>query len=86
MSREEAVKDFYERSERGEFDESHLRARVYENPFAVVALSKAFGLGPWDQRFGPDGERLRRLYVGERLAQLEADETTVGITHDSWLD
>jgi hypothetical protein len=63
-----------------------LRVRIYENPFAVKPLRRNFGLGPWDERFGPEGERLVRVYVGPSLslATLEEEETATGIKVDPW--
>ncbi len=61
-----------------------LRARIYENPFAVKPLSRTFGRGPWDVRFGPEGDSLVRLYVGPELARLEDDEKAAGIQVNPW--
>jgi hypothetical protein len=64
--------------------ETVLRVRVYENPYAVRRLSPAFGCGPWDERFGPEGDRLVRIRVGAELAKLEAEEAAAGIQVDPW--
>ncbi len=58
---------------------SHLRIVVYENLYAVVPLTEAFGTGPYDERFGVREGRLRRVFVGPSLEALEADERAVGV-------
>ena len=60
-----------------------LRVVVHENPFAASPLPAAFGRGTFDERYGPDGNRLRRVFVGDELARLETEETEAGIeAHD----
>jgi hypothetical protein len=61
-----------------------LRVVVHENPYGTRPLPAAFGNGPFDERYGLDGnKRLRRLFVGDQLAKLEAEEREAGIEdHD----
>jgi hypothetical protein len=57
----------------------HLRIQVYENPFACVQLSEAFGTGPWDERFILRDDRVLRVFADSSLAALEADEFAAGV-------
>lgn len=58
----------------------HLCVEVYENPGAVAPLARAFGRGPYDERFGATSEgRLSRLFVGSGLQALETQELEAGV-------
>ena len=57
----------------------HLRIIVYENPFAAVPFTKAFGTGPHDERFGIRDDRIRRVIVGKSLEALETEEHAAGV-------
>lgn len=63
-----------------------VRVRVHDSPYAAKQLSRDFGRGPWDERFGPteaeNGHVLARTYVGAALAKLEDQETAAGIEID----
>ncbi len=60
-----------------------LRIQVYENPYAAVSLTRDFGAGPWDERFGERDGRPSRVFVGYCLAALEAEERAAGVEqHD----
>ncbi len=59
-----------------------LRLVIYENPDAIAPLSKAFGMGPFDERFGVRESRLIRVFVGAGLQALEADERNAGVDDD----
>lgn len=56
-----------------------LRLQVYENPYAVAPLAEAFGMGPWDERFGVRDGCLLRVFAGLSLAAFEADERASGL-------
>ncbi len=58
------------------------RVIVYDNLDAAVAVPPEFPSGPYDERFGRDGTRLTRIYVGSGLAAIEKDESSVGIKSD----
>ena len=49
-----------------------VRVVVYDNPFARIPLPQDLFRGPFDERWGVDGEFMRRVYVGSELAAIEA--------------
>jgi len=52
-----------------------LRVLVYENLHAAKRLPEDIFTGPFDERWGPvDNQRIKKLYVGSELANLEAEE------------
>ncbi len=57
----------------------HLRLVVCENPYAVAPLPQAFGIGPFDERWGFRDGDLTRMFVGADLAALEKDEQAAGV-------
>ena len=54
--------------------ESVLRMVVYDNPYARIALRRDVFTGPFDERFGPEGDHMARLFAGSQLQKLEAEE------------
>lgn len=54
-------------------DDSALRVVVYENPYARIPLRRDLFRGPFDERWGTDGQELRRVFVGADLTQLEQE-------------
>jgi hypothetical protein len=54
--------------------ETVLRVIVYENPYARIPLPRNIFVGPLDERFGPDGDNIKRVFAGVRLQELEAEE------------
>lgn len=59
-----------------------IRVIVYDNLDAAVVLPAEFPNGPYDERIGRDGARLRRIYVGAELAAIEGEEDAVGVKRD----
>lgn len=58
-----------------------LRVLVYENLHAAKRLPEDIFTGPFDERWGPvDSQRIKRLYVGSELADLEAEEHALRLT------
>jgi hypothetical protein len=49
-----------------------VRVVVYENPFARIPLSRDLFSGPFDERWGGDGEFMRRVFVGSEVATIES--------------
>jgi hypothetical protein len=47
------------------------RVVVHENPFAKIPLPRELFRGPYDERYGGDEGRIRRVFCGEQLAELE---------------
>ncbi len=54
-----------------------LRVIVHENPFARIPLTRELFRGPYDERFGPEGDHMTRLYAGEEIRKLEQEEASV---------
>lgn len=59
--------------------EEEVRLIVYDNLEAAVSLPGGFPNGPYDERFGSDGEHLRRIFGGKDIDTIEHDEDAVGI-------
>ena len=64
--------------------ETARRIRVFENLARSKPLSEAFGRGPWDERWGRDGDHLGRLFIGAEVKKLEAEEAEAGIRYEPW--
>ena len=45
---------------------------VWENHFARVPFPRTIFCGPYDERWGKDGNQLKRLFIGEALANIYA--------------
>jgi hypothetical protein len=54
-----------------------IRGIVYENPYARIPLSRELFKGPFDERFGPDGDHIVRLYAREEVLKIETEEASV---------
>lgn len=52
-------------------DLRRVRVYVYENPYARIPLGRTLFNGPFDQRWGVDGQFIRRVYVGTEVARFE---------------
>ena len=48
-----------------------VRLVVYENPYARIPFSRDLFCGPFDERWGPDGDFLRRLFIGHEIQKIE---------------
>jgi hypothetical protein len=59
--------------------EEEIRLIVYDNLDAAVSLPRGFPNGPYDERFGRDGEHLSRIFIGSDIASIEHAENSVGI-------
>ena len=71
--------DSFLRASAHDIERTALRISVYENPYARRPLPRHFFMGPYDQRFGPDGGQITRVFVGDQLATLERDEHEFGL-------
>jgi hypothetical protein len=47
-----------------------VRAVVHENPYARIPLPRGIFVGSYDERYGPDGGRITRVFAGEVVGQL----------------
>lgn len=54
--------------------ERHIGVMVWENAFAATPLPADLFRGPYDERWGRDGQGIRRLHVGEILAECLPEE------------
>lgn len=52
-------------------DNRRVRAVVHENPFARIPLRRDLFRGLFDERWGVDGEFMRRVYIGPEAARFE---------------
>jgi len=52
-------------------DLRRVRVSVYENPYARIPLSRDLFNGPFDKRFGTEGQFVRRIFVGPEVARFE---------------
>jgi len=58
-----------------------VRVVVHENPVARIPLSRELFCGPFDERWGQEGDHMSRGFVGDRLREIESrlfDATTNG--------
>jgi excisionase family DNA binding protein len=63
--------DAFFKSEGPVYEKTALRAIVYENPHAANPLPADIFRGPFDERWGRDGDVIRRVYAGPELTKLE---------------
>jgi len=54
-------------------EDTVVRIVVYENPYARIPLPATLFRGPFDERWGADGDLIRRVFVGDLLAELETE-------------
>lgn len=58
-----------------DFNEKHLGVIVWENPVARIPLSRDLFTGPYDERWGIEGQDQTIVFCGEKLAELSKDNT-----------
>jgi hypothetical protein len=51
-----------------------LRVKVYENPYARIALTRELFNGTFDERYGEVDGHITRVFSGEGIKKLEAEE------------
>jgi hypothetical protein len=58
---------------KGNFDrtERQLGVIVWENPVARIPLSRELFCGPYDERYGLDGDCLTRVFAGAQIVKLD---------------
>jgi len=56
-----------------------LRTIVYENPHAKRPLPPDIFTGPFDERWGQDGDVIKQIFIGERLQKLNETEHELGL-------
>lgn len=54
--------------------ETVMRVVVYENPYARIPLAREIFVGPYDERYGPEGDRIVRVFAGPEIEKLEMAE------------
>lgn len=77
--RQLTIDEFSELYAKDASPEEEIRLIVYNNLDAAVSLPRGFPNGPYDERFGRDGEHLSRVFIGSDIASIERDEDAVGI-------
>jgi hypothetical protein len=73
---------FYEtlRNKGMDSGETVLRIVVYENPYARIPLRRGLFAGPFDERFGPEKDRILRIFAGGEIHRLEEEESALGLS------
>jgi hypothetical protein len=61
-------------SDREAYERRVLRTIVYENPHAVCPLPRDIFIGPFDERWGREGDQIKLVYTGVEIASLRARE------------
>lgn len=54
-----------------DIDECVPRVVVYENPYARIPLTRDIFRGPFDERYGPEEDRIIRIFAGTEIEKLE---------------
>lgn len=54
-----------------DIDEEHLGVIVWENVFARMPLPRELFCGPFDERYGADGEYIKRVFAGDAVLEYE---------------
>jgi len=71
-------------SNREVYERQVLRTIVYENPHAASPLPRDIFIGPFDERWGRDGDHIKLLYTGDELERLRRRETTLNVNQSPW--
>jgi len=58
-----------------------LRTIVYENPHARRPLPPDIFTGPFDERWGQEGEVIKQIFIGQELQKLIETEHELGLDH-----
>lgn len=74
---EEHLKMLNDNRER--FSRLVLRTIVYENPHANKPLPRDVFVGPFDERWGQEGDLIKQVFVGPELAKLAETEHELGL-------
>ena len=53
-------------------EETVTRVVVYENPYARIPLRRDIFVGDHDERYGPEKDRIARVFAGTEIEKLEA--------------
>ena len=64
---------------REKFSRLVLRTIVYENPHANKALPRDVFVGPFDERWGQEGDLIKQVFVGPELTKLTETEHELGL-------
>jgi hypothetical protein len=56
-----------------------LRTIVYENPHANKELPRDIFVGPFDERWGQEGDVIRQVFIGQELQKLKESEHNLGL-------
>jgi excisionase family DNA binding protein len=58
-----------------------LRTIVYENPHAKKPLPRDIFVGPFDERWGQEGEVIKQIFTGQELQRLNETQQELGLHH-----
>lgn len=56
-----------------------LRTIVYENPHANKELPRDIFVGPFDERWGQEGDVIKQVFIGQELQKLKESEHNLGL-------
>lgn len=62
-----------------------LRTIVYENPHARKPLPRDIFTGPFDERWGQDGDVIKQIFIGPELKALNDSEHELGLDQSPFL-
>jgi len=62
-----------------------LRTIVYENPHARKPLPRDIFTGPFDERWGQDGDVIKQIFIGPELKKLNDTEHELGLDQSPFL-
>lgn len=63
--------------------ERQLGVIVWENAFARIPFPRHFFCGPYDERWGQEGNELKRIFVGSEIAALEKIEKSAALLQNA---
>jgi protein-tyrosine phosphatase len=63
--------------------ERQLGVIVWENAFARIPFPRNLFCGPYDERWGQEGNELKRIFVGSEIAALEAIEKAAALLQNA---
>jgi excisionase family DNA binding protein len=62
-----------------------LRTIVYENPHANKPLPRDIFVGPFDERWGQEGDLIRQVFIGAELRKLTETEHELGLDQSPFM-
>jgi hypothetical protein len=83
LGRKLELDEFWEETQRArgtalDLSLSQIGVVVHENPFARIPFPRELFRGPYDERFGGEDGRIRRIFYGNQLELLEREASETG--------